>query len=294
MTTNFRIALISDEPYLVGLLKGYCHAHRYKIFETAADLVSLNAMVNMQPNIIILAVNPAQGQAQKTDVNLIRKISLNHQIPVCYLRDKNNAANLKEDMTCWVDAILDLPLDVIQLDNYLLNKFQQHHHFIQEKRSRSRRAAKDRRLLMLEAANNNPSANNITQNSDADYFTVEPFHIDQRSKCVFFNGKSLNLTRKEFDLFELLAKDVDRVFMTDEIISHVWSENNRVTKSDLYQYMHLLRKKIEHDPNNPQWILTVKGFGYKLNVTATAKESSSGILKNEDSHSPLKTITIHG
>jgi len=48
--------------------------------------------------------------------------------------------------------------------------------------------------------------------------------------------------------------------MTDEIIKHLWPENNRATKSDLYQYMHLLRKKIEKDPNNPQWIMTVKGL----------------------------------
>jgi len=81
----------------------------------------------------------------------------------------------------------------------------------------------------------------------------------------------LNLTRKEFELFELLAKDIDRVFMTDEIINHLWPDNNRATKSDLYQYMHLLRKKIENDPNNPQWILTVKGFGYKLNMAEPAK-----------------------
>ncbi|MDO9422686.1 MAG: winged helix-turn-helix domain-containing protein [Methylobacter sp.] len=292
MNTDFRIALISDDPYLLGLLKGYCHAHRYKIFETDADMESLNTMVQMQPNIIILAVDPAQGQARKTVVKLISEISLNHQIPVCYLRDMNNASSLEEDMVFWVDTVLDSPLDVNQLDNYLLNKFKQLHRFIQEKRSRSRRTTNDRRLLMLEVSNNNQLADNTPKNGDADYFTVEPFQIDQRSKCVFFTGKSLNLTRKEFYLFELLAKDVDRVFMTDEIINHIWPENNRVTKSDLYQYMHLLRKKIEHDPNNPQWILTVKGFGYKLNVPTSAKMNPPGILENEDSHSSLKAITI--
>ena len=37
-------------------------------------------------------------------------------------------------------------------------------------------------------------------------------------------------------------------------------------ETSVYQYMHLLRKKIEKDPNSPQWIMNVKGFGYKLNV----------------------------
>jgi len=108
---------------------------------------------------------------------------------------------------------------------------------------------------MLEAASDARSFNSIA-----------PFQIDHRSKCVLFNGEPLHLTRKEFELFELLANDPDRVFLTDEIIGHLWPKNNRASKSDLYQYMHLLRKKIESDANRPYWLLTVKGFGYKLNV----------------------------
>lgn len=283
MNTDFRIALLSDDPYHLGLLKGYCQVHRYKIFEAAANRKSIHAMIQMQPNLIILATNLAQIRTSKTDFEFIHELSINLHIPVCYLRDINNTSSLEKDVACWIDAVLDAPLDLNQLDDYLFNRFKHHHLFIQEKRNRARRAANDRRLLMLErqneAACNNQPVYSIPKTSDADYFIVEPFQIDQRSKCVLLNGKSLNLTRKEFDLFELLAKDIDRVFMSDEIINHVWPENNRVTKSDLYQYMHLLRKKVEIDPNNPQWILTVKGFGYKLNVTATAKESPATFRK---------------
>lgn len=273
MNTDFRIALISDDLYHLGLLKGYCHVHNYKLFEIAIDIESINVMIQMRPNIVILAIYPVQDQINK----LIRDLSINHLIPVCYLH--NNSSALKEDVTCWVDAVLDTSSDINQLDNYLHIKFK-HHRFVQEKRQRARRTANDRRLLMLEKQNavarRNQSTNNTSGNGDSRCLMVEPFQIDQRSKCVLFNGKSLNLTRKEFELFELLTQDVDRVFMTDEIIDHVWPENNRVTKSDLYQYMHLLRKKIENDPNNPQWISTVKGFGYKLNVPASAKANPSG------------------
>ena len=80
-------------------------------------------------------------------------MSIKHQIPVCYLRDINNASSLEEDMACWVDAILDAPLDINQLNDYLHSKFKHHHRFIQEKRNRARRAANDRRLLMLEQQN---------------------------------------------------------------------------------------------------------------------------------------------
>lgn len=273
MNIDFRIVLISHDPYHLGLLKGYCHAHCYKIFEAATDMESLKTMIQLKPHIIILAVDPAQGRTKKTAFKSVREVSINYEIPVCYLHDINSASSLKE-VAGWVDAILDNPLDVNQLDHYLKSRFEHHHCFVQEKRSRSRRAANDRRLLRLEQQNqldgSNLADNGISKIDDCGWFTVEPFRIDQRSKSVLFNGKSLHLTRKEFELFELLSKDVKRVFMTDEIIRHLWPENNRATKSDLYQYMHLLRKKIENDPNNPQWILTVKGFGYRLNTTASA------------------------
>lgn len=275
MNTDFRIVLLSDDPYHLGLLKGYCHAHRYKIFEAVANRESVHAMIQMQPNLVILAMGLAQDRIPKTDFELIREVSINQRIPICYLREINDVSSLENDAACWIDSILDAPLDLNQLDAYLLNRFKHHHLFIQEKRSRARRAANDRRLFMLEQSNEtaygNQLVHSIAKMGDTEYLVVEPFQIDLRSKCVLMNGKSLNLTRKEFELFELLAKDVDRVFMSDEIINHVWPENNRVTKSDLYQYMHLLRKKVENDPNNPQWILTVKGFGYKLNVPASAK-----------------------
>jgi len=191
MNTDFRIGLISDDPYHSGLLKGYCQAHRYKIFETAADTESINTMIQMQPNIIILAIGLSQDQAQKNNFDLIRQMSIKHQIPVCYLRDVNNAANSGEDPACWVDTTLDAPLNINQLNDYLHSKFKHHHLFIREKRNRERRTANDRRLLMLNQqnkvpGNNHPANKNMPNNDDTDCFTVEPFQIDQRSKSVFF------------------------------------------------------------------------------------------------------------
>ncbi len=272
MNTDFRILLISDDPYHLGLLRGYCHAHQYKILETTNDIESLKSLIQMQPNIIIIAA----GHLKNTDFDLVRELSTLHQIPVCYLLNTTYATRIEKNVASWVDAMLDAPLDIDQLNDYLQNRFNYHPRFIQEKRNRARRAANDRRQAMLDqqhvANEDTHQANNHSQrNGDADFFIVEPFKIDQRSKRVMLKGNSLNLTRKEFELFKLLAQDVDRVFMCDEIITHVWPENNRVTKSDLYQYMHLLRKKVELDPNNPCWILTVKGFGYKLNVAGSAK-----------------------
>jgi DNA-binding response OmpR family regulator len=90
------------------------------------------------------------------------------------------------------------------------------------------------------------------------------FQIDQRNRCVFLKGHKVDLTPKEFELVELLLTDVDRIFMTDEIIKHLWPETNQATKSDLYQYMHLLTKvselKYTNKPLINKEINVLKGY----------------------------------
>lgn len=269
MATGFRIVLISDDQYCLGLLKRYCHTHNYEISQIAANTESINKMIVMQPDMIILALSSAQNQLKTSDLELIRKLRIKHVIPVCCLGNINNASELDLNMESWIDVFLDDPLDIRQLDNFLRSRFSHHDYFVQEKRSTERRAANDRRLSSRQnpASHNKQLNNKLPKNNNANCFMAGPFQVDQRTKRVLLNGKSVDLTRKEFELFELLATDIERVFMAEEIIDHLWPANNRATKSDLYQYMHLLRKKVENDPNNPQWILTVKGFGYRLNVT---------------------------
>ena len=274
MTTVLRIVLISDDQYCLGLLKGYCHARNYEISQIAANTESINKMIEMQPDLIILTLHSVQNQLKTSDLELIREISVKHVIPVCCLGKINNVSGLDRKIESWVDVFLDDPLDISQLDNFLRNSFIHHDHLIQDRRRGERRVTNDRRRSLSQNSdshNKQLDDNRLPQNNNDDCFTVGPFQIDQRAKRVLLNGKSVDLTRKEFELFELLATDVDRVFMTEEIIQHLWAANNRATKSDLYQYMHLLRKKTEDDPNNPQWILTIKGFGYRLNVATPAE-----------------------
>ena len=97
----------------------------------------------------------------------------------------------------------------------------------------------------------------LNQENESDVLGV--FSIDKNSKAVFFKGKNLGLTGKEFKLFNLLANYPKRVCSTESIIEHLWPNRERANKSDLYQYMHLLRRKVEENPDDPHWIVTIKG-----------------------------------
>lgn len=86
------------------------------------------------------------------------------------------------------------------------------------------------------------------------------------------NDRPLDLSSKEFQLFRLLASNAGQVQAADAIIHELWPENSRANKSDLYQYVHLLRRKIEQDPQRPRWLVTVKGIGYRLHSRASGTE----------------------
>ncbi|MCS6937294.1 MAG: winged helix-turn-helix domain-containing protein [Candidatus Bipolaricaulota bacterium] len=93
---------------------------------------------------------------------------------------------------------------------------------------------------------------------------AEPLRIDDLSKRVFVNGSEIKLSPKEYELLRLLASEPGRVFSNEEILRAVWAGRQWATAQDVKQYIYFLRKKIEADPEQPRYIITVRGFGYKL------------------------------
>jgi len=88
--------------------------------------------------------------------------------------------------------------------------------------------------------------------------------IDDHAKEVRLNGTVLPLTPREYALIRLLASEPGRVFSAQEIIEGAWGTEKFVSREDVKKYIYLVRQKIERDPQTPQIILTVRGFGYKF------------------------------
>lgn len=93
----------------------------------------------------------------------------------------------------------------------------------------------------------------------------ENLQIDDLGKRVFVNGTEIKLSPKEYELLRLLASEPGRVFSNEECLQAVWAGRQWATAQDVKQYVYFLRKKLKDDPEDPQYISTVRGFGYKLN-----------------------------
>jgi len=103
-----------------------------------------------------------------------------------------------------------------------------------------------------------------SQDRQANELQAGELHIDDRSKVVRRAGKTIQLSPKEYALLKLLASDPGRVFSDDEIVERLWPPESFASSNDVKQYVHLLRNKVERDPRHPRFVLTVVGYGYKL------------------------------
>ena len=101
-------------------------------------------------------------------------------------------------------------------------------------------------------------------NSDiAGLLAIGDLSIDVQAHHVLRGNKVISLTRLEFDLLVALAKEPGRVFTRDALLSEVWGYRHSTDTRLVNVHVQRLRSKIEHDPENPEIVVTVRGVGYK-------------------------------
>jgi DNA-binding response OmpR family regulator len=89
--------------------------------------------------------------------------------------------------------------------------------------------------------------------------------IDSASMTVRVEGSVVPTTTREFYLLSHFAKHAGRVFSREQILNAVWTESAFVTLRSVDVYVRRIREKIESDPENPRFLTTVRGAGYRFN-----------------------------
>lgn len=89
--------------------------------------------------------------------------------------------------------------------------------------------------------------------------------IDTTQRVAYKNNSALQLTKTEFDLLYLLAVNKGQTLSRDMIFSKLWNSEYIPDDRSINSHIQRLRKKIEDNPENPEYILTVRKIGYKFN-----------------------------
>ncbi len=88
--------------------------------------------------------------------------------------------------------------------------------------------------------------------------------IDLARRKIERDGEQIKLTPTEYKLLQALAQQAGKVIPHTDLLSKVWGPEYKDDTDYLWVYMRYLRQKLEKDPSNPKYIVSVPGFGYRL------------------------------
>ncbi|SEM25544.1 two-component system, OmpR family, alkaline phosphatase synthesis response regulator PhoP [Syntrophus gentianae] len=107
-------------------------------------------------------------------------------------------------------------------------------------------------------------SNQRTDSGPGETFTFRGLHFDYRTYQVSVDGKKIDLGPTEIKLLRFLTRQPGRVFSRDQLLDSVWGDEAFVEPRTVDVHISRLRAEIEKNKDKPQYVLTVRGIGYKF------------------------------
>jgi DNA-binding response OmpR family regulator len=219
------VLLIEDDRQILGLLQAYFETKGHDVRAAVDGVEGLKQFNESRPDLILLDI----GLPRLDGWGVLEAIRATDTVPLVLLTALDDTESVVKGLAMGADDYLCKPFDVRELD--------------------ARVQAIMRR---------------IEAKAEAGNLEVGRIQIDDRSKTVTVGDITMALSPKEYNLLILLASEPGRVFSSDEIIAHLWPGSSRAAASDVKQYIHLLRNKLDKTAHLSDPIENVKGFGYRL------------------------------
>ena len=222
------ISVVEDDPDISRLVRHHLEAAGFtvKVFSTGHTVVAESE--KQRPTLFILDIM-VPG---RDGLELCRQIRQTHSlasIPVIFLTAKSGEA----------DRILGLELGA---DDYIPKPFS------------------PRELVARVKAVLRRFERPISQSP----IRVGEIEIDPGAMTLTVRGQPVTTTATEFRLLDHFARHLGRVFTRDQLLDSVWRDTAYVTPRSVDVYVRRIREKIEPDPENPRYLKTVRGAGYRF------------------------------
>jgi len=223
-----RILIVDDDLTLLDLLKQSLKKAGYKVLTASNGIDGLQMVYKDKVDLIVLDVMMPRMDGWET-CNRIREIS---DVPIIMLTAKDKEADTLKGFQCGVDDYVTKPFSFAELTARV-------------------------KAILLRARKTPPDKQRRV-------YVFDQLVVDGDSSQVTLRGKPVSLTPTEFQLLLTLAENAGRILSHEQLLSQVWGHEYVGETGYVKRYIWYLRQKIEDDPGNPQYILTERGFGYKL------------------------------
>lgn len=224
------ILIVEDDKPICKFINISLEAQGYKCINTQYGKEAISLVFSHNPDIIILDL----GLPDIDGIDVIEKIRAVIKAKIIVVSARGHEREKVTALDCGADDYLTKPFSVAEL------------------------------LARIRVALRHFNQDNNFQNELSEIFTVRDLKIDFGKRNVSILCKEIHLTPIEYKMMELMAKYAGRVLTHKFIINEIWSNYSEDDTKSLRVFMANIRRKIEKDPAQPQYILTEVGVGYRL------------------------------
>jgi len=226
-----KILIVDDEKDIVDLISYNLKKEKFSTVKAYDGETALNLVKTQKPDLIILDL--MLPKMNGLDVcKAVRRNPETINLPIIMLTARGDE----------IDKIIGLEVGA---DDYITKPF-----------SIKELIARVRAVLRRMQDNDNKTGK--------EEFNYKELAINYASCLVQISGKQVSLSPTELKLLFFFSRNQGRVYSRNQILDNVWGDDTFITDRAVDVHIRRLRSQIEKDVENPQYILTVRGFGYKF------------------------------
>lgn len=230
MTQKITVLIIEDEKSICDFVAKTLQSQEYKVTAVHNGKDGLAQLTSSLPDIVLLDL----GLPDMDGMEIIKKTREWSSIPIIVISARTQEKEKVVALDCGADDYITKPFGT----NELL--------------ARIRTAIRHNNLLVDDPINANRP------------YSAGGLKIDFEKRLVSVEGNEVHLTRVEYKIVSLLAKNSGKVMTYDSLINQVWGpyadDNNRILRVNMAN----IRRKLEANPGEPKYIFTELGIGYRM------------------------------
>jgi two-component system KDP operon response regulator KdpE len=223
-----KILVVDDEPRVVRLVSEVLKAMGYQVVAATSGKSAVEVVALEQPDLVLLDILLPLGPDGYEVCRRIREFS---DVPVIMLTAKAQEMDMLHGFDVGADDYLTKPFSAKEL--------------VARVKAVLRRTKHPEEIVSTT-------------------LTCGELEINFARHTVKVRGEQVSLTRTEYALLRQLALNANRVMLHQDLLAKVWGAEYRDDIDYLRAYIRYLRRKLEADPSNPRYILTLPGVGYML------------------------------
>ena len=229
---NFKqeILLIEDEKNICNFISTTLHAQGYKVSYANSAANGLSLAASGFPDLILLDL----GLPDMDGIDVIRNVREWSNIPIIVISARTQEREKVEALDAGADDYITKPFGTHEL------------------------------MARIRTAIRRSVVNGIAAASDQDRYIAKGLVIDYDKHVITVDGNIVHFTQIEYKILTFLSSNAGKVITYDTLITHVWGpyadSNNRILRVNMAN----IRRKVEQNSADPQYIFTEIGIGYRM------------------------------